>query len=94
VNWCSRTAAGYVLLVHAQPGAKRSEIVGLHGERLKIRIAAPAVEGRANEALVEFLAARLGIPRAKVRVAHGLQGRTKRIEIDDADADPAALLTP
>ncbi len=94
MNWYSRTTSGFVLAVHAQPGAKRSEVAGLRGDRLKIRIAAPAIEGRANDALVAFLAARLGVPRTKVRVTHGLQGRTKRVEIDDPAADPAALLGP
>lgn len=92
MTWFSKTATGYVVAVHAQPGAKRSEISGLHGERLKVRIAAPPLEGRANEALIELLAQRLGLPRSKLRVSKGLQGRTKLVEIADSDIDPNRLL--
>lgn len=92
MTWFSKTATGYIVAVHAQPGAKRSEISGLHGGRLKVRIAAPPLEGRANEALIEFLAQRLGLPRSKLRVLKGLQGRAKLVEIADSDVDPARLL--
>ncbi|HEY9397172.1 MAG TPA: DUF167 domain-containing protein [Burkholderiales bacterium] len=92
MTWFSKTATGYIVAVHAQPGAKRSEISGLHGERLKVRIAAPPLEGRANEALIEFLAQRLGLPRSKLRVLKGLQGRAKLVEIADSEIDPARLL--
>ena len=92
MTWFSKTATGYIVAVHAQPGAKRSEISGLHGERLKVRIAAPPLEGRANEALIEFLAQRLGLTRSKLRVLKGLQGRAKLVEIADSEIDPARLL--
>ena len=92
MTWFSKTATGYIVAVHAQPGAKRSEISGLHGERLKVRIAAPPLEGRANEALIEFLAQRLGLPRSKLRVLKGLQGRAKLVEIADSEIDPLRLL--
>ena len=92
MNWFSKTAAGYVVAVHAQPGAKRSEISGLHGGRLKMRIAAPPLEGRANEALIDFLAQRLGLSRSKLRVLKGLQGRAKLVEIADTEIDPTRLL--
>ncbi|HEY9380873.1 MAG TPA: DUF167 domain-containing protein [Burkholderiales bacterium] len=92
MTWFSKTATGYVVAVHAQPGAKRSEISGLHGGRLKVRIAAPPLEGRANEALIDFLAQRLGLSRSKLRVLKGLQGRTKLVEIADTEIDPTRLL--
>ena len=92
MSWYSKTTNGYLIAVHAQPGAKKSEISGLHGERLKIRIAAPPVEGRANEALIAFLSERLALPRAKVRVMKGQQGRTKLIEVADTAIDPESLL--
>ena len=92
MTWFSKTATGYIVAVHAQPGAKRSEISGLHGERLKVRIAAPPLEGRANEALIDFLAQRLGLSRSKLRVLKGLQGRTKLVEIADTEIDPTRLL--
>jgi uncharacterized protein (TIGR00251 family) len=71
-----------ILEVHVQPGAKRSEFAGQHGERIKIRLAAPAIENRANEALVEFLAEHYGVPKRNVRIAAGLKSRDKRVVID------------
>jgi uncharacterized protein len=71
-----------VLELHVQPGAKRSEFVGKHGERLKLKLAAPAQDGRANEALVEFLAEYYGVPQRNVTIASGLRSRSKRVVIE------------
>lgn len=71
-----------ILEVHVQPGAKRSEFAGRHGERTKIRLAAPAVDNKANEALVEFLAEHYGVPRRNVRIASGQKSRRKRVVIE------------
>ena len=71
-----------ILELHVQPGAKRSEFAGRHGERIKVRLAAPAVENRANDALIEFLAAHYGVPRRNVRIASGLGSRRKRVVIE------------
>jgi hypothetical protein len=65
--------------IHAQPGASRSEIAGLHGDALKVRLRARAVEGAANAALVEFLAERLGLPRAAVTIQRGEKSRRKTV---------------
>ena len=73
-----------ILELHVQPGAKRSEFAGKHGERIKLRLAAPAVEGKANDALVEFLADYFGVPKRNVRIARGLRSRHKRVIIDGA----------
>jgi uncharacterized protein (TIGR00251 family) len=75
-------AAGTVSFqVRVQPRASRNEIVGTLDGSLKIRLQAPAVEHRANEALVEFLAHLLKTPRSAVRILSGERSRTKRIEI-------------
>jgi hypothetical protein len=71
-----------ILEVHVQPGARRSEFAGLHGERVKIRLAAPAIENRANEALIEFLAGHYKVAKRSVRIAAGLKSRDKRVVID------------
>ena len=71
-----------VLLLYVQPGAKRTEFAGLHGGRIKLRLAAPAHEGRANEALVEFLAGYYGVPRRNVSIASGARSRIKRVVIE------------
>jgi uncharacterized protein (TIGR00251 family) len=71
-----------ILELHVQPGAKRSEFAGRHGERIKLRLAAPAVEGKANAALIDFLAAYFGVPRRNVRIVSGLKSRSKRVLIE------------
>ena len=71
-----------ILEVHVQPGAKRSEFAGRHGDRIKIRLAARAVDNQANEALVEFLAEHYRVPRSRVRIAAGLRSRQKRVLIE------------
>jgi len=90
--WHRRLADGTIVLaVHAQPGAKRTEVCGLHGEALRIRIAAPALEDRANEALVEFLAKRFGVARRDVTLVSGAKSREKRFEIRGSVMDPERL---
>lgn len=65
-----------------QPGASRTEFAGMHGERTKVRLAARAADGKANEALIEFLAAHYGVPRRSVRIIAGLKSRQKRVLIE------------
>lgn len=92
-GWYRREADGsLVLRVHAQPGAKRTEAAGLHGEALKVRVAAPALEDRANEALVEFLAASFGVARRDVSLLGGARSREKRFAIRGARVAPETLL--
>ena len=74
-----------ILDLHVQPGAKRSEFAGEHGGRVKLRLAAPAIEGRANEALIEFLAGYFGVPKRNVRIEAGLKSRQKRVVIEGAE---------
>jgi uncharacterized protein (TIGR00251 family) len=78
------------LPVHAQPGAGRTELVGRHGDALKVRVAAPPEAGRANEALLALLAERLGVPAKAVTLASGESSRTKRVRIEGVDADQVA----
>jgi uncharacterized protein len=76
--------------VHVQPRASKTEIVGMHGGAVKIRLAAPPVDGAANAALVEFVAARLGIAKSRVRVVAGLTGRRKVLQIEGVTAESVA----
>ena len=71
--------------VYVQPRAARTEVVGTHGGAVKIRLAAPPVDGAANDALVEFLSDRLGTRKTNVRVVSGHASRRKVIEIDGVD---------
>jgi len=70
-----------VFNVRVQPRASKNEIAGVLGGSLKIRLCAPAVENRANEALVEFLSDLLKTPKSAVRIQSGEHGRNKRVEI-------------
>ena len=81
-----------MLTVHVQPQAKRSEICGLHGDALKVRVAAQPAGGRANEALVAILAGALGVPKSRVRVVKGAASRHKTVLLAVPQADPALLL--
>jgi len=78
--------------VHVQPGAKRSSVAGPHGERLKLRVAAPPSEGRANAAVIAFVAERLGVPRGQVSIVRGEHSRDKVIAVATPDCNPATLL--
>lgn len=91
--WCSRAANGaWILRVHAQPGARRTEVAGLHGDSLKVRVREPALEDRANQALARFIAQALGVARSSVVLVSGEKSREKRFEVRDARADPSRLL--
>ena len=90
-----REGGDILLTVHAQPGASRSGFAGLHGEALKIRIQAPAVDGKANAALQRFLADAFAVPLSCVRLVSGPAARHKRWRIEAPQTLPpgiAALL--
>jgi uncharacterized protein len=73
-----------ILDLHVQPGAARTEFAGEHDGRLKLRLAAPPVDGKANAALVAFLAEYYGVPKRNVRIVAGTSSRRKRVFIEGA----------
>ncbi|MBI4299706.1 MAG: YggU family protein [Chloroflexi bacterium] len=73
--------------VHVQPNAKRSEVVGMAEGIFRVRIAAPPSEGRANEALLAFLADALGVKRRDVSLVRGASSREKVVEVAGLDAE-------
>jgi uncharacterized protein (TIGR00251 family) len=81
---------GVVVHTFVQPGAARTALSGVHGEALKIKIAAPPIDGRANEALRQFLADLVGVPRSRVAVISGASSRHKRVEIAGVSPEEAA----
>jgi uncharacterized protein (TIGR00251 family) len=81
MSWIRSDGDAVVLTLHIQPGAKKTEIVGLHGEALKIRLAAPPVDGKANAALIAFIAAKVGAGRTAVELVSGETSRAKRVRI-------------
>jgi uncharacterized protein (TIGR00251 family) len=84
---CRKTAGGWELRIHVQPGAARTELAGTFGDAIKVRVSARALEGRANRALIEFLADLLGVPRARVVIVAGEHSRDKRILIQQEVID-------
>lgn len=80
-DWLRKDGDNVILNLHIQPGAKNTEIVGLHGDALKIRLAAPPVDGKANAALIAFIAAKVGAGRTAVEVISGQTSRAKRVRV-------------
>lgn len=80
------------LVVHVVPRAKRTEVVGRHGDAIKIKLKAPPVDGAANAELVRFVAERLGVRRADVTITAGHTGRRKTLQIEGIDATAASRL--
>ncbi|MGE5471687.1 MAG: DUF167 domain-containing protein [Bacteroidota bacterium] len=92
-DWFRQSADGRLsLTLHIQPGAKKTEFAGRHGDALKIRLAAPPVDGKANEALVKFLAEVLHLPKSAVTLKSGQTSRRKVLEVVGASAEAVAAL--
>ena len=84
-EWYRQAADGRITLtLHIQPGAKKTEFAGLHGDALKIRLAAPPVDGKANEALIKFVAETLKLPKSAVTLKSGQTSRRKVLEVQGA----------
>ena len=91
-EWYRRSGDVLTLTLHIQPGAKRTEVAGLHGEALKIRLAAPPIEGRANEALLKFIAESFDVPLRQVELKQGGQSRHKVLAVTGSRVGPESLL--
>lgn len=83
-----------ILNLHIQPRASRDELAGPHGERLKVRITAPPVDGKANEHLIRFLAKTFGVAKSSITLLSGECGRDKRIAIADPERLPPFIAPP
>lgn len=81
-----------ILRVFLQPGASSDEVVGVHGDSLKIRVKAPAFEGKANQALIKFLAQQFNVPSKNVILAKGKQSKYKQLVIHNVAKLPAWLV--
>ena len=90
--WYRASEGVVTLTLHVQPGAKKSEITGLHGAALKLKLAAPPVEGRANEALLKFIARLFEVPVRHVELRQGEQSRHKVVAVTGSRIEPEALL--
>lgn len=92
MNGLRAVDGGVMIEVHAQPGARRNEIVGRHGDAIKVRVGAPAVDDRANEALVKFLAEVFELRPRDVTLRSGSSSRHKRLLLHGIDLDTATSL--
>ncbi len=88
--WLREAPGGVTLEILVQPRASRTRVVGEHDGRLKIQLAAPPVDGEANEALQAFLAAALGVRKADVAIERGETGRRKTVRVAGVDAAAVA----
>ena len=77
---------GALLTVHVQPGSPRTECVGIHGDAIKIRLAARPIDGAANDELIRFIADRCAVPRANVQIRAGAEARRKRLCVKEVSA--------
>lgn len=92
-DWLRVAADGRLTLtLHIQPGAKKTEVAGEHGDALKIRLAAPPVDGKANAALLAFIAERLGVSRSAVTLKSGQTSRRKVVEVEGASVEAVRQL--
>jgi uncharacterized protein len=94
VTWFRRDGADVVLLISVQPRAREDAFCGTHAGRLKVRLTAPPVDGKANEALIAFLAERFHVPRRQVVLEQGETGRQKRLRIVSPTSLPPELEIP
>jgi hypothetical protein len=94
MNWFQKTSDGVVLNIRVVPRASKTAVQGVLGDMLKIRLQAPPVDGKANAALVEFLADTLGIAKSSVVLLSGETGRAKRVLIRNFDEAAIRRLWP
>ena len=88
--WLREDGDTLVLTLHVQPGAKRTDIAGTHGNALKVRLAAPPVDGKANAELLRFLAAAFAVPLRNATLLRGAASRAKVVKIEAPTLRPDA----
>ncbi|SPE32882.1 conserved hypothetical protein [Burkholderiales bacterium] len=91
--WAQWRAGELVLALHAQPGARRTAIGGAYGQRLKVALHAPPVDGKANDELLRYLVSELGLRRSQVRLLAGAASREKSVAIACEAADAQRMAT-
>ncbi len=91
-NWYSKQDNLITVSIYVQPNAKSNTVVGLHGNALKIKLATPPIDGRANEALIKFLAQLFAVPKSNINLNHGHTSRHKRLCIHGSLINPETLV--
>lgn len=90
-TWLKFSSSGFSLTLHVQPGAKKTEVAGEYGEALKIRLAAPPVDGKANAALLAWLALRFAVAKRDVTLLSGDKNRHKIVAVSKCLDEPSIL---
>lgn len=94
-EYAKDVADGCTLAVRLHPGARKNAVTGVHAGAMKIALTAPPVNGKANEALIEFLAEALHLPRARIAIVAGFTSRTKTLRVTGKSAaEVTAALSP
>jgi uncharacterized protein (TIGR00251 family) len=94
-GFAKNVADGCTLTVRVHPGARKNGVTGVHAEAVKIALTTPPVDGKANEALIAFLAEALRVPRARIAIVAGLSSRAKTLRITGKSAaEVVAALNP
>jgi uncharacterized protein (TIGR00251 family) len=89
--WYTQENDTTILNVYAQPGAKHTKILGFHGDAIKIRLASPPVDGRANDALLKYIAQLFDVPLRQVELKRGEKSRNKKIVIQGSKVEPSII---
>ena len=90
--WYKRENDTLIVDIYVQPGAKRTEIVGFYCDVPKIRLASPPVDGRANDALLNFIARLFDVPRRQVILIRGGKSRHKKVAITGSNVEPLSIV--
>jgi len=91
-QWCSTIPGGVRIAVRITPNARKSEIIGIQDHALKIKLQAQPIEGKANDALIRFIADKLAIPQRALTITHGLTGKQKLLELKSPGLTPEAVV--
>ncbi len=91
-SWVTLELDAVCLALHCQPGARQTRVCGLHGDRLKIALAAPAVDNQANQFLLRWLADHFGVPKDHVTLLSGQTSRQKRVRLSGVSLDQVMQL--
>lgn len=89
--WCSALPGGVRLAVQITPNAKKTEVIGVLDDALKLKLQAQPIEGKANEALIRFLAGALAVPRSAITITHGHTSKRKLLEVAASRLTPEAV---
>ncbi len=93
-SWYRWDSDSLILDLRVQPGASRDKIDGLYGDRLKVRITSPPVDGKANQHLIAYFARLCGVAKSRITLLAGPTGRNKRLRIDSPRKLPEGVLRP